>query len=238
MNIGFCNGVYYRLYKSDLERFNDHVNQSFISSGASLIEIMINSEEAIDHALSLNSDFYSDFNYRSIHAPSIYYDDNEESHRVMDKIITLSERFRIDHVVFHPDTVRSWDVITKSNNINVAIENMDERKDFGRNVNDIASVLDRYSSIGLIIDLQHCYVNDPSMNLAEELHEVFYDRVIGYHISGYHEEFLHYPLYKTQRNEIVQHLQKKDVPITIESTFDSYDESKKEIKYIVNRIDK
>ena len=83
-----------------------------------------------------------------------------------------------------------------------------------------------------MLDLQHCFVNDPSMQLAKDLHKAFGDRLVQYHISGYHPEYLHYPLYKTQQDIIIASMERKDLPIIVESTFEAKEELSKELPYI------
>jgi hypothetical protein len=111
---------------------------------------------------------------------------------------------------------------------------MDERKKMWQTVKDIWKILEQNPNFWLTLDLQHCFVNDPSMKLAYDFHKTFWNKIVQYHIAWYDKQYLHYPLFKTKQNNIIQALQKKDIPIIIESTFDEKSDLKKEIEYILS----
>jgi hypothetical protein len=152
---------------------------------------------------------------------------------MFDKFLKLSKKFSIRNFVFHPDTVRDWSVFGKYPDLPISIENMDDQKLFGRTLEDIQSILSKYD-LGLTLDLQHCYVNDPSMNLAKQFQTVFADRIVQYHLSGYEKNLLHYPLYKTRQDEIISALRFPNLPIIIESTLEAEGEQEKEYQYITS----
>jgi hypothetical protein len=74
------------------------------------------------------------------------------------------------------------------------------------------------------------------MQLAKDLHNEFGDRLVQYHISGYHPKYLHYPLFKTHQDKIIAAVERWDLPIIVESTFDKPGELEKEIAYIKSFI--
>jgi hypothetical protein len=109
---------------------------------------------------------------------------------------------------------------------------MDDRKTSFRWVEDIKKILYEYPHFNFTLDLQHCFVNDPTMQLAKDFHEAFWDRLVEYHISWHHPEHLHHPLYLTKQDQIIQALENPNIPIIIESGFDEKDWLEKEIQYI------
>ena len=235
MVIGFSCGVFHKLQNNSNERFSEKSMQQFYDAGANAIELMCHTIEHLTYLSMGNYKYIDRFDHVSIHAPAVSYDDNLVSHELLQQIESLCKIFAIKSVVFHPDTVKNWNVINTYSAIPVAIENMDERKKSFRTRDDVKRLLDKYP-FGLVIDLQHCFANDPVMQLARDLHASFYDRIVGYHISGYDVELLHVPLCERTQDVIISELQRKDVPIIIESTFDAYGDADLEMRYILERL--
>ncbi len=117
----------------------------------------------------------------------------------------------------------------------ISIENMDRNKEFGKNIEDIKSIIERYN-FNLTVDLQHFFTNDPSMESAINFQKIYKKNIVVYHLSGYDKKFLHYPLFKTGQNEIIKSVMHKEIPIIIESTFDKLGEETKELNHIMGLI--
>ncbi len=236
MTIGFSNGVFYRTEDSHSERISfDSMTRFYAEGEANAIELHCIDEKAIDSLICSRDVDLHFFDFISLHAPSFVYAKNQDSKRILDKIKTLVEKYKINNLVFHTDTIIDWDVFSEYLDLPISIENMDNRKKSGRTVEDMRSILERYD-FGLTLDLQHCFVNDKSLQLAIDFQKEFEDRVVEYHISGFDENFLHYPLFKTKKDQIISALLKKDIPIIIESTFDKFGEERKELEYIKKRL--
>jgi hypothetical protein len=88
----------------------------------------------------------------------------------------------------------------------------------------------------MVLDLNHCFTNDPSMRLAAEMYAAFGKRISMVHISGF--EKLHEPLSRTKQLEILTAIPDKNLPIIIESGCDNIEEAKKEYEYIKNFLKK
>ncbi len=188
-------------------------------------------EEYIDHLLLADNIDLSYFKYISLHAPDYQYEKNSISNRILSKLVKVHKKHNLQNIVFHVDKVKDWDVFLDYKMLPISIENMDDNKEFGRSIDDIRSILEKYD-FNLTLDLQHCFVNDRAMKLAIEFQELYKARIVEYHISGHGEGFLHYPLFKTLQNEIIYSIKLKNVPIIIESTFDKIGEQEKELEYI------
>lgn len=236
MIIGFSNGNFYRIYFNSNERFsNEYINHYKSRGLANAIELDCSNETMIDYLLDINDFDLSYFTFISLHAPDLAYTDDENSNRVLSKLELLAKKYKINNFVFHTDTIFDWNVLNNYKNIPISIENMDNHKKFGRTIDDVKSILDKYD-FKLTLDLQHCFVNDKSMKLALDFQEKFKDKIIEYHISGFDDELIHYPLFKTKQNEIIDSLKYKNMPIIIESTFDKIGEQEMELEYIKKRL--
>lgn len=174
----------------------------------------------------------NNFPHCSLHAPEHRYQDDESSHRILQSIDNVCSELSIKNVVVHPDTVADRSVFKQYSHIPFSIENMDDRKKTCRSVEDIQKILEEHPYMWFTLDLQHCFTNDPTMQLAKDFHRILWHKIVEYHLSWYHPELLHYPLFKTHQDEIIKSLEYRDIPITIESTFDEQDELAKEMAYI------
>ena len=234
MTIGFSCGVFHKLQNNNNELFSRDVMQRFVNADAVAIELMCHTKEHLAFLCQMEHEHIAQFAHISVHAPAYAYADDDRSHILLEQLAHVSKLYGLAYVVFHPDAVIDWDVVSRYD-IPVAIENMDDRKASFRTVKDVKELLDRYA-FGLVIDLQHCYVNDPTMQLARELHKQCGDRLMGYHISGYDEKLLHVPLFGTRQDEIIRAAEQIDLPLIIESAFVQYDEEKEEMRYISKRL--
>ncbi|MHB8903535.1 MAG: hypothetical protein ACYC40_00295, partial [Patescibacteria group bacterium] len=136
----------------------------------------------------------------------------------------------------HPDLVDDWSVFNGIK-INWAIENMDDRKNNFKNVEDLQTFFNEHQSWSLVLDVGHCNSNDKSMILANDLIKEFKDKIREIHLSGY--KIFHEPLHQTQQIEIIKSCRELDVPIIIESTFELSDGVvgvKKEFDYIIENL--
>ena len=232
MVIGFNNGVFYRL---GFDRLSEKIINAFRINNVNAIEFSCINEKIIDNLLNASPKDYKCFEYISVHAPDINYGINEISHRILKKIKKISRLFNVQNIIIHPDVVDDWSIFNDYNSLPISIENMDERKKFGKTVSDIKTLLNKYN-FGFTLDLQHCFVNDNKMKLAEDFQELFKSRIVEYHISGYDKNLSHHPLYKTKQDIIIKSLKRNDIPIIIESNFDQLDDIKHELAYIKDKI--
>lgn len=237
MNIGFCNGVFHKITEKDLDRFLPSFIKKFELKGANTLELIILNEDSLDFLIdNLNKNDYSYFSSLSLHAPSFKHNDISESIRILEKMEKVVNVLDIKNIVIHPDAVSYWEVFEQFKHLPLSIENQDGRKNFGNTLEDIKSILDKYKFLNLTLDLQHCFVNDPSMQLAQDFHKEFGDRVVEYHLSAYDKELNHVQLFKKEQLEIIKSLELKDKRIVIESVLEDFGEEKKELEYILNNF--
>ena len=228
--IWWSSGDFYRI--SDAKNTNEQIAKYFAINGVNALEIML--YDANNFQCDITKEGIGDkISHYSIHTPTRHpYQDDEESHRILQAVEKICWEFPIQNIVIHPDNVIDWSVFKQYKHLPFPIENMDDRKKSYKSVEDIKNLLDEYPYMWFTLDLQHCFTNDPSMQLAKDFHKELWHKIVQYHLSWYHPEYLHYPLFRTQQNEIIAALQNRDLPIIIESTFDHQDELAKEIAYI------
>lgn len=206
------------------------------SDGSNAVELHCRSEKAIDYLLESSQIDVSQFVFCSLHAPASFpFSQDEPSRKMLSKLQFLTEKYGLKNIVVHSDTVLDWKIFSSFPDLPLSIENSDERKQFGKSVSDIASVLHAFD-LKLTLDLQHCFVNDRSMALALDFRREFADRIVEYHISGYDSRYLHYPLFRTRQDIIIESLSVATIPIIIESGFDEFGEHVAELAYIRERI--
>lgn len=233
MIIGFSTGGYYKLNTSEIERFEPSFINCFREGNSNAVELHCINEYSIDYLIYSDIDLCN-FYFKSLHTPDISYINNEVSKRILDKIVAVTKKLGIDNIIFHTDKLMDWDLILSYHPLPISIENMDARKSFGKSMDDVKSILDLYP-FGLTLDLQHCYTYDSTMNIAQEFHDFYSDRIVEYHISG-NEKHHHIPLYKAKQDIILESLKNRNIPIIIESAYDKMGEHKEEMIYVMSRI--
>jgi sugar phosphate isomerase/epimerase len=131
------------------------------------------------------------FKYISIHAPVRTHDGKPVTYpgngmKYIQDILENIKGLNVKVIVFHPDTVIDWKALAEVVPFDMlAVENMDNRKDFGQTVADLERVFKQVPHAKWVCDVNHFYTIDRSMNLADEFHNAFRDRLCHYHISGY-----------------------------------------------------
>lgn len=153
----------------------------------------------------------------SLHAPckDFVVRDDAKTRTILDRIQEMTRKTPFAFVLFHPDLIEDCNVLLEYT-FPIAIENMDKRKKFGLTANDLKRFFD-IINCKFVLDVNHCFTIDPSMQLACELTELFSDRLVGVHLSGYAN--YHDPLFQTKQGVILDHIPVQNIPITIESVF-------------------
>lgn len=209
----------------------------FLAEGCTALEIgMMSLEREKQLTPDLDKVPWDKFSYHSLHAPVIdfIYRDDEVTHSLLSRIEKLHEKYNFDLIVFHPNIVEDFNIFQKYN-FPLAFENMDSRKTIATDVEGMKKIFALVDA-KMVLDLNHCYTVDPSMNLAREFYENFKDRISEIHLSGF--ETFHDPLYKTEQLEIIQAIPDKNLPIIIEAGQNSVEDIKNEFNYIIKNLNK
>lgn len=229
IKLGFSTGTFYR-HCDTAEAL-----QVFKNNNISVVELgFLKPETIMDDSLleQITPELLKNFEYVSLHAPKFVYKDNEQTKSIFERIERINSIRKLDAVVFHPDLVEDFDIFNQVG-FQVAFENMDNRKKIFKTPRELENLVSKNEKFNAVLDLNHVYVNDNTMSLAEEFHKTIEDKLVEYHISGYKE--LHDPLYLTKQLEIINAIQRKDIPIIVESVL-SLNEISLEKEYVSNYL--
>ena len=196
---------------------------------------MVHDLDAAHQLLALIPDDLMYFEYISIHAPGFDPFNIEEINKfreVLEIFEKVAKKIKIDAIVLHPDLIRDWEMFAPYD-LPFKLENMDWKKEIGKYVESMQDVFEKFDA-PMVLDLNHCYTNDPTMHLATEMFEAFESRIKEIHLSGF-EQF-HEPLSKTKQLDIIKSIHNKNLPIIIESECDDVEIAKKEFNYIKKHL--
>lgn len=233
MKIGFNNGIFYR---TNIDRYSQKNIDAISLPETNTVELFCCNVFDLHTLAKEEVTKYKHFTYFTLHAPAsnTIYKEDSHTYKRLEEIQKIHEKFPLQNIVLHADTIQNTKPFTQFNHLPWSIENMDHRKPKGQSIHDIQKLMDQYS-FNLTLDIQHCAEHDPSGKLATQFQETFFDKIVEYHISGnkgLQEEHPHYPLYKTQQREILSQIQKKDALCILEGTFDYLDGPTKEIEFL------
>jgi hypothetical protein len=119
------------------------------------------------------------FRYLSVHAPTKHLDGDEAG--LVERLAALPPAVR--SIVVHPDVIADPAVYARLGS-RLVLENMDTRKTFGQDADDLASLFAVLPEAGLCLDVAHAGAVDPTMDLAHELLDRFGARLRQLHVSS------------------------------------------------------
>jgi len=143
--------------------------------------------ETLVDFLGRGRDRLGGFDRVSVHAPL----PNREASpsRIVERLEDLAADF---DVVFHPDVFRDELSVARLGG-HAVFENMDVQKSFGKDVDDVATVLDEFPASGFCLDVAHVWTNDRSLRPGHVLLDRFGDRLRQVHVSGIEADGTHRP---------------------------------------------
>jgi len=230
--IGFSNGALYKA--TDVTR-PDAIRAIF-SVAPDCIEIYAHDEPG---RIDLADDYCHEvrrFARRSVHTPTnVRYGINDATAINLKKINKIYFDIGAELAVVHGETVDDWSVFDDSP-MQLAIENGDNRKDVFKDVDSLRNFLIDHKNWKMVLDLNHCFANDPTMKLADDFIKNLGDKIAQIHLSGF--AGFHEPLFQTRQSEIVQRCHRLNVPIIIESVLPNIESLKIEFDYIKDVLQK
>lgn len=194
--------------------------------GCNAIELHCSIEE-FELMRKLTKNDLRDFEFISFHTSY-----STKNHKLLDEVQKFHNKLQFDAIVIHPDKIENWNDL-KSYDMPFCIENMDATKRIGKTLKSMKEIMSK-SDYKMTLDINHCYGNDPTLKLAEDLWNEFKDRINHFHLSGYKE--LHDPLVVTNQAEFIDFVKNKHRPIIIESVCQDAKQAKKEFDYIVDNL--
>lgn len=176
------------------------------------------------------------FKWVSIHAPKIELKLNDPaSELTIKKINNFYKKFPVNLVIIHPSLSMDYRIFKKAE-FPIGFENMDKRKPAFTTPTEMNNLFKKIPTAKMVLDVNHVFTHDKSMELAQEFYLKCGDRIAEIHISGYKK--LHEPIYLTKQPQILQAIQNTSVPLIIESTLGTIEEIEKEYHYIENYLKK
>lgn len=209
-NIGFSTGSLHRSKISFEERI-----KLYHSLGADAIELgFATPDKLLDCQLSKQTIAdISKFEFVSVHAPwkEVKYDNSLATQKIIEKLRSLSKQISIEGFVVHPDTIDNFEILDQSD-LPFLLENMDKRKSYGTTPEQFRDLKRKYN-FGFVLDIQHAYEHDPSMQLGKELVDIMGDKLKHMHVSGHNEQEIHVPTYSAVNKEAITELLKLDIDV-------------------------
>jgi hypothetical protein len=228
--IGFSHGVAHKV--TDVSKPETIEAMHRIAPG--LIEVNFHRVEQFEGILPI-TDSAKAFAHRILHMPCYFdYGLNGSTVEVLEKSASLYKEVGAELALVHPDLVSDWRVFDGSP-MTLAVENMDNRKKAYRSVDEMKRFFADHDAWKMVLDLNHCFANDPTMGLAQDFIDALKPRIAEIHLSGF--AGFHEPLFRTKQLEILDFCrQLPDTPIVIESVMESMDDLAREYAYVVENL--
>lgn len=228
MILGFHAGTRHSVFLKDKLRIYKELGSEAIELGM----VDANDEERWKTIISIEPEDLKTFKHISVHAPAgdFLYRDSEETHKILKKLEELYKKINFTHAVIHPDRVEDWSIF-KQYSFPIAVENMDDRKTSFRDVESMSKFFEKVD-LPMVLDLNHCYTNDRTMELAWKFFSDFSDRIKEVHLSGYTEDEIHESLHKTLQVNIMEPLVGKDIPVILEGAIKDDGDLIREYEYV------
>lgn len=239
MILGFSTGCFYRW----CEPISKEAVLIVRSLGVNAIELMAGYPKRVDSLHLITKEDVADFAYVSLHAPSrMKYTSNEETKRVLSIIENWCKQVKPQTVVFHPDTIDDWDILSEYE-IPYAFENMDATKTVGIIPSQMSEILAKDKTFHALLDIQHVYTHDTEMKQTKEFVKCMGDKLGEIHLSAQEDESCAHGALHLTSQDIILHKTKEilstkpHTPIIIESVLDSKEAMEKELLYVKRFLD-
>jgi hypothetical protein len=153
------------------------------------------------------------FRYVSVHGPSKARRMPEEE--LISQLAGLPAF--IDAIVLHPDQMGD-PALYASLGSRLLVENMDSRKEAGKNADELTKIFEKLPDAGFCFDIAHAWTVDPTMGTAEDLLNRFAGRLKHVHLSSISDGLEHVPLSEEQEALFMPLLSRcRDVPWILEA---------------------
>lgn len=196
--------------------------------GCNVIQLMcLNEEDILKLITEITVNDLAGFEYVVLHAPPVNITAN-----TLELLQRAQDIFHFRAIVIHPSEIENWEIFSRFN-LPISIENMDWKQERGKYVDSLQAIFEKIDA-KMVLDVNHCYTNDPSLLLAKQMTDEFGERISQIHLSGFETD--HQPLFKTKQIEIMNAIENKNLPIIIESVCETTEDVKAEFEYVKNYL--
>ena len=229
--VGFGTGSLYR-QNIPLEEILDF----YKDAGATAVEISLGSIEEFERFKLTKKliDKVNTFPFVSLHAPfrNIKYGPNNQTKKVLEKLDYINENLPLQGIVIHPDIIEDFTILQESG-LPFLIENMNPEKESGKFPHEF----EKYNqfNLGYVLDIEHVYGNDQTMQLAGKLMEIMGKRLGHLHVSGKTGSVNHTLCHSSKNKSVIEEILKNcPLPKISEGKLSSldYDSASKEIEFL------
>jgi hypothetical protein len=153
------------------------------------------------------------YKYVSFHAPSKFTVEDERT--LVEQLKCVPREWPI---ILHPDTIHNLDAWRRFGP-QLAVENMDMRKPWGRTVEELTRTFEELPAATLCFDIGHARQCDTSMTEAYKILKRFGNRLKQVHVSEVNTSSQHDPISYAAKIAFheVAHLIPSNIPVIIES---------------------
>ena len=229
IRLGFSTGCFFRSHIGLRRRV-----EIIKDAGCNALEIGLikMTDNDLAEIAKFTPEHFDKFDYVSVHAPIIEYGHNEETKKIFKLIARINQIRVLDLVIFHPNTINDFSVFDDLD-FPVAFENMDRNKLIYQYPEEFEKIFGRNKEFQLVLDVNHIYTVDPSMELAFAFYKKWGHRIGQIHLSGYRG--YHDPLFETKQTKIIAAIRNFNMPIIIESII-GINDIEKERDYILRTM--
>lgn len=161
----------------------------------------------------------------------------------VDLLRTLAQQYEPHTTVIHPTALTPDEIaaLDCNDNLNLAVENMDIRKDRGRTCETLAEYV-KHDDLGFVLDVQHVYEHDQSMEYAWDLLDLAGDSLQQLHVSGETHNNPHALVKDAEnRDAILTFLREAydvgvDVPMVLEGEYQTPKDVREEVAVIRDNV--
>ena len=205
--------------------------------GFNAIELSVLSVDDVDLLAKITKNDLTGFKYISIHGPEhdvMSAVDSKEHKRILDVFEKVYKKINFDCLVLHPsEWIVDWKIF-ENYSLPIAFENMDWRHKIASDVKSLKEIF-LGKNFKMVLDLNHCYTNDPTMKLAADIYKEFKNIIKHYHLSGVGESD-HDPLYRSQGRKIIDAIPDFNLSIISECKFKDLEDAQKEVEYLKREL--
>ena len=250
--IGISDGSLWPTFKEQTYRYLDQYTQLYSLPVLNGVELVWLHKDWWDVLTERIQGVYLDKQYISLHLSRPLVQSFEHVEDIIGLLYAAVEQFRVRNIVVHADWACEWVWLRGLDDLPISIENTDHLSMFGKTLDDVESVVGDFH---ITLDLQHCFDNDRSGNLALDFHNRFLNRIAEFHVSGWGgggeggsgeggELGKHVPLSSihqrtpldslTQNTILSEIFNDPTIPVIIESECGSVGDYESEVQFVVN----